>query len=79
MVSLAWTYDEMAANHPAIVDFIDQEQARPGVRKSTAPSAIGGHESLPTTIEIVDGRSNVLASVFEALGKLARCVTHCHA
>ncbi len=69
----------MATNHPTVVDFIDQEPARSGVRKSAAPSAIGGHETLPTTTEIVEGRSDILASVFEALVKLAGCLTHCHA
>ncbi len=43
----------MATNHPAVVDFIDQEQARSGVRKFAAPSAIGGHETSPTTTENV--------------------------
>ena len=69
----------MATNHPAVVEFIDQEPARSGVRKSAAPLAIGGHETLPTTTENVEGRTNILASVFEALGKLAGFVTHCRA
>ncbi len=29
--SLAWEYEKMATNHPTVVDFIDQEQARFGL------------------------------------------------
>ncbi|MCH8134670.1 MAG: hypothetical protein IIB77_01665 [Proteobacteria bacterium] len=33
----------------------------------------------PSTTEIVEGRSDILGSVFKVLAKLAGCLTHCHA